>query len=884
MKDDERRQERNEVIPSLGISICGLKAFIENCETKFGVNCLEGLTTVEVYEKFIETTVLGLSYCTLNAENCKWVGKADVFVIHTWNCIFLDMIECIFNNVNKDSDNALWIDIFSSPQNTENIVRDLEWCIAYQSYIASFDFTLLVGSAWGNHVIFTRTWCLYEIYCARDVQCKFAMTEKGKADFMTSVKNGTVGNEICSIVANLNVLTTLASRHADKNLIIQFIEKYIGADALNVTVRNMVIDWAVGVVNNTIAVDCEANEIEQALPMKIALAQLMTERRSFSDAEDLLTYCIREGNINFGASHENTIGMKKMLAYAMEQQEKYATALSLYEECWTAHLLRLGECHRDTIALMNNVAALYDFLDVQDVAQGMYKECVETSIAILGGNDPCSLSYMKNLAISYANTEKYELAQRLLEKCLSDMESVFGSEDIRTAACMRQLSIVYIKVHRYDLALPLLEACTAANAKKLGNDHSESITSRENLADIFTINGSYEKAICQWKKCYSICVMKYGEKNMFAVEYAMRLADTYMKSMAYDLAHPLLESSLGICHSHLGESHPETLNVMKNLGVCFAHLGEFEKAEKLLKCHDALCCQLFCDIEEEKIVHGKSLSLQKRLHIYEDCLKRVEESKDNMLYCNALLSLAQVHKEMCKFNAAEQLLRECIRCQEKFLGESHLDTISSLGILAHVHHCLQKLDSALELHVRCWEYRSEYLGKQHPDTLKSMNDMGCCLRDKGNYARGQSVLAECLEIRASVLGSNHPDSLQSLSDLAELYEAIGKDNLAEKMFQNCLEKRISVLGNIHPSSRVSMSFLANIHLRNKQYDSAQVILQQLVEACIEAFGTESDSTLKAQRKLEDCKARRSARNSWSFASLFHRFSRINPLLVKKQMK
>ena len=181
-------------IPTLGITLAGVEAFIERCG---GPDSVRSLSTEAVKERFLLnfTAESRGSYCSeLKRMGSHDVGEATHFVSHAWRYKFLDTVDAMRNFARKQSmaitvargkrrrerGGALvsghvssgggaapvffWFDLFSNSQH-DTSVKDFEWWVnTFQRNVARIGHTLLV-LRWDDPIPLTRAWCIWEIYC-----------------------------------------------------------------------------------------------------------------------------------------------------------------------------------------------------------------------------------------------------------------------------------------------------------------------------------------------------------------------------------------------------------------------------------------------------------------------------------------------------------------------------------------------------------------------------------------------------------------------------------------------------------------------------------------------------------------------------------------------
>jgi len=172
----------NVSIRMLGVRLAVFDEFIASCG---GEKALHGKTTSEVNERYIMPQVAKVktSYCDFLMTRNHWgVDIATVYISHSWESLFLDLVEAMKCYFSENPDVVVWIDMFSSNQFIRNNSQQdsdwVQWNITFKSAIEEFGHTVVVITSWDNPTPLRRTWCLFEIYCTIEMESKLeiAMT------------------------------------------------------------------------------------------------------------------------------------------------------------------------------------------------------------------------------------------------------------------------------------------------------------------------------------------------------------------------------------------------------------------------------------------------------------------------------------------------------------------------------------------------------------------------------------------------------------------------------------------------------------------------------------------------------------------------------------
>ncbi|KAJ3034298.1 Kinesin light chain 3 [Rhizophlyctis rosea] len=167
-------------VPTLGVRLSFLvHQFVESCGGRY---TLKGLSTSHICDSFINPrTAASESFCdhllsvTTECPDPSLVAPAEWFISHSWQYLFLDLIDAInaFFLEKDNPDPVLWIDLVSLPQSGRQQIG-VEWLkTAFMDAITTIKDVLMVWSPWDRPITLSRAWCVYEIYACKHVGRNF---------------------------------------------------------------------------------------------------------------------------------------------------------------------------------------------------------------------------------------------------------------------------------------------------------------------------------------------------------------------------------------------------------------------------------------------------------------------------------------------------------------------------------------------------------------------------------------------------------------------------------------------------------------------------------------------------------------------------------------
>jgi tetratricopeptide (TPR) repeat protein len=237
------------------------------------------------------------------------------------------------------------------------------------------------------------------------------------------------------------------------------------------------------------------------------------------------------------------------------------------------------------------------------------------------------------------------------------------------------------------------------------------------------------------------------------VAWLLHRAATYLYARGEPAtARPLLERSLDLRRSRLGNDHPDTLESANTLATCLWALGRYEQARQLA---------------EDTLTRRRILG------------------NDHPHTLKSANTLAVILWELGQYEPARQLTEDTLTRSRRVLGADHPDTLRPATNLIT---CLRELgqhEQARELAEDTLTRSRRVLGADHPGTLISAGNLVICLRELGQHEQARELGEDTLTRSRRVLGADHPDTLRAAHNLAAVLENLDEHH------QTCrLEERI----------------------------------------------------------------------------------------------
>ena len=160
----------------------------------------ENFTTTDVCELILKPIVrdeqCSYSEYLENHEQGHLVGIASVFISHAWKYTFVEVISALEYHFRVEPDIFIWFDLVSNNQIQAPNFSFESWSNTFKSAIEDFHHVVLILSLFDKHVVLSRGWCVFEIYCAVITGSRFelAMGQAQKYNFIGALKTTLYGD------------------------------------------------------------------------------------------------------------------------------------------------------------------------------------------------------------------------------------------------------------------------------------------------------------------------------------------------------------------------------------------------------------------------------------------------------------------------------------------------------------------------------------------------------------------------------------------------------------------------------------------------------------------------------------------------------------------
>lgn len=213
--------------------------------------------------------------------------------------------------------------------------------------------------------------------------------------------------------------------------------------------------------------------------------------------------------------------------------------------------------------------------------------------------------------------------------------------------------------------------------------------------------------------------------------------------------------------------------------------------------------------------------------------------------------LSLVYESQGLYNEAEKYAKEAFEGRLRTLGESSVETWSSMASLAMALSGQASYSQAQRISETILSKLNK-LGKQEVVLrleVKVMETLALALQHQGKYDNAAKIALDALSKWDLGLGEPHPDTLDILSTLALTMEKQDRWEEAKVLATDALLKREQYLGKAHPNTLTSAARLGVILGRQGQHTEAKKRLTEVLNMRKNVLGEEHPDTLTSHSQL-----------------------------------
>jgi tetratricopeptide (TPR) repeat protein len=372
-------------------------------------------------------------------------------------------------------------------------------------------------------------------------------------------------------------------------------------------------------------------------------------------------------------------------------------------------------------------------------------------------------------------------------------------------------------LRHFDEAVAQFRAAAAAYAEA-GNKVNESWMSFW-IGACATDQGKYDEAARLYDS--TLAAFEAIGDNAATGELLHHISQRYEQAANYAKARELMERSLEMRRTHLGEMHSDTIGTANSLAKLLYVMGSYDESLTIFEHLVVNSKEAFGEassryalalnnLGEAKSTLGRYREAELDLRAASD-IWRVTPGESSDEYAASCNNLAKLYFGMGDFDRAEALHLQALEIRKQVHGEESVDYAQSLANLAVVYNAKDEHSRAADYGLRALEVYRPLLGDSDPEYLTCLSNQATIYTSQGLYQKAEPLLIHVNGVRKRTLGAGHPQYAMSLNNLTNVYHILGDFERALPLGEEAAAVFKESLGDQHIQYATALGNLAALH-------------------------------------------------------------------------
>lgn len=166
---------------------------------------------------------------------------AEAFISHAWTYSFLTVLHALRLHFKHFPGTRLWFDVFTVNQHTNADKKSIWWLDTFGNAIKKINYTVLIADPWIKPVVFTRTWCVWEMLVTIESKSRLEIImtpdQQNNLQLAVSAAPGIVK----AIMEAVEVEKSEAGNTDDQEMILKLVQSRKGFATVNEIVRTKLL-------------------------------------------------------------------------------------------------------------------------------------------------------------------------------------------------------------------------------------------------------------------------------------------------------------------------------------------------------------------------------------------------------------------------------------------------------------------------------------------------------------------------------------------------------------------------------------------------------------------------------------------------------------------
>ena len=385
----------------------------------------------------------------------------------------------------------VWNDVFVVDQDKPTADSEI-WFTTIKDAVAQIGHAVLVLAPWNDPIPTTRAWCLWEICSTLVAGSTFEVVVAqaevdglGAAALDNDADKSKVDDALTNAMVTVDAQKAECFMPSDRVQVFAMVEATEGGfHRLNVEVKSIVRQWALGVVRGLCADDGWTDDRDQRAIMCSQVGSVLLNCGEANLALEHFKKSLATTEAVFGPDHEVTATSHDNIGSVLHELGDFDGAFECHGKSLEIREATLGDQHPTTATSCNDVGEVLHA--VGDLDGALECHCVALAIrqATLGDQHPHTMASCNNIGSALAAKGDLNEAFQHCHKPLAIKEAALGEQRPSTAISCNNIGHLVCAPGDLDGALGHLRKALATWEASLGEQHPNTRSVRETVDDL----------------------------------------------------------------------------------------------------------------------------------------------------------------------------------------------------------------------------------------------------------------------------------------------------------------------------------------------------------------------------------------------------------------